>query len=174
MAEDEIEEALRLYLAGPDILEEALSGITEKELDARATDEGWTVREIVHHLADADSMWMTLVKIIVITPGSKFSYAWHPGNRGIAKALNYTKRPIGPALALFRVTREHIVQMLRATPDVWENHLVGIEVPDDEPDFKITVGEYITGLTKHLREHVEEIASMRTRAKRGVNSDGTG
>jgi hypothetical protein len=160
--EREIEEALRLYETGPDALEAALYGITEEELNSKIRSDGWTLREVVHHIADAESTWMTLVKIITISPSTRFSHAWHPGNKGISRALNYAKRPVEPALALFRATRQHVAQMLRAILGVWENHLVGIEVPDGEPDFTMTVGEYITGMARHLQEHLEEITTRRS------------
>ena len=54
-----MDRALRLqlierYADGPRVVEEALDGITEAELDARPGGEDWTARQIVHHLADSE------------------------------------------------------------------------------------------------------------------------
>jgi hypothetical protein len=42
------------YKLGPDVVERALAGIIDAELDARPGDGEWTAREIVHHLADSE------------------------------------------------------------------------------------------------------------------------
>jgi DinB superfamily len=42
------------YRDGPRVVAEALGQIGEAELDARPTPGEWTVREIVHHLADSE------------------------------------------------------------------------------------------------------------------------
>ena len=45
---------LEQYRDGPRVVAEALTGITDAELDARLTPDSWTAREIVHHLADSE------------------------------------------------------------------------------------------------------------------------
>jgi hypothetical protein len=85
-----INEALRHYAEGPDILEAQLTGITESELDFRVTPNSWTIREVIHHLAEADGRQLTFTRIALVSSGSTFEFSWHPGNKAISEILNYT------------------------------------------------------------------------------------
>lgn len=76
-------DALERWAEGPDLLEAALTGLAEAYLDYVDTEGGWSIREIVHHLADADAMWTAYLKVALISPGSRLSLSWHPGNKGI-------------------------------------------------------------------------------------------
>jgi hypothetical protein len=49
---------LARYAAGTDAVGEALAGATDDELDRRPADGGWTARQVVHHLADAEARSM--------------------------------------------------------------------------------------------------------------------
>lgn len=44
------------YRAGGDDVENAIAGVTDAELDRRPPSGAWTAREIVHHLADSETM----------------------------------------------------------------------------------------------------------------------
>ena len=45
------------YIEGPKLLERALAGLTEADLDTAPAKGGWSIRQIVHHLADGDDLW---------------------------------------------------------------------------------------------------------------------
>lgn len=94
---------------------------------------------------------------------SEVGLGWHPGNKGIADALRFAHRPIGPALVLFKATRDHMVQMLSGMDDAEHCHIMLVDLPEwsEEREQKITVGEYIRGLARHVDEHVAEINRIR-------------
>jgi len=48
------QELIGRYREGHRVVVQALEGITTAELDTRAAPDEWTVREIVHHLADSE------------------------------------------------------------------------------------------------------------------------
>jgi hypothetical protein len=41
------------YGEGPNLLEKALTGLSEANLDISPLDDGWTIRKIVHHVASS-------------------------------------------------------------------------------------------------------------------------
>lgn len=47
----------------PDRLRAAVSGLAEKQLDTPYRPGGWTVRQVVHHLADAQMNWYIRTKL---------------------------------------------------------------------------------------------------------------
>lgn len=142
------------------MLEAGLAGLSEADLDRSSPQEGWTIREIVHHLADADAMQTTyILKMALLNTGSTFDISWHPGNRAMSKTLNYTGRPIGPSVTLFRANREHILQILSSLPPAWDRYVVFKLSPEEKTTIRI--GEWIEGMARHLQEHVREINEIR-------------
>ena len=53
---------LALYADGPTQLEAVLMGLTESDLNLAQPGDSWTIRQIVHHLADGDDLWKTCIK----------------------------------------------------------------------------------------------------------------
>ena len=51
-----LEVILNLYADGPAKLEAALAGLSEPDLDLALTSDSWTIRQIVHHIADGDDL----------------------------------------------------------------------------------------------------------------------
>jgi len=155
-----IEEALTEFGKGPDKLEAAVTGLSEADLDRVGGHEGWTIREIIHHLAEADARQITFTRIALLSCGHTFEFSWHPGNRAMAAMLNYAGLPVAPSLALFRANREHFSQMLESllsnSPAVWDYYLIAKASPEEE-GAKVTVSEWVTGMTSHLQEHLVEI-----------------
>ena len=56
-------EILELFKRGPGILENALAGLSDTELDYVPSNGGWSIRQIVHHLVDGDDLWKMYIKI---------------------------------------------------------------------------------------------------------------
>lgn len=167
-----IVEAQKEFAQGPDKLEATLADLSEADLDRQGAQGGWTIREIVHHLADEDTMQATyILKMALLNSGTTFDISWHPSNRAMSETLNYARRPIGPSLALFRSNREHIVQMLNSLPPTWDHYVVFRLSPEEEA--KITIGEWIQRMAGHLQEHVSEIDKIRQQLETEVTSNGT-
>ncbi|MDQ3412377.1 MAG: DinB family protein [Chloroflexota bacterium] len=50
------------------MIEDALAGITDPELDARPAPDEWTTREIVHHLADSEMTSAIRLRRLIAEP----------------------------------------------------------------------------------------------------------
>ncbi len=55
-------EALAVLSTFPETLRAAVAGLTESQLDTPYRDGGWTVRQIVHHIADANTQLATRMR----------------------------------------------------------------------------------------------------------------
>jgi hypothetical protein len=104
------------YRAGSATVEEALAGITADELDRKPAD-GWSAREVAHHLADSESMaYIRLRRLIAEHEPVIQGYdepEW-------ARRLHYD-RPIEPSVAVLRAVRSASLQLLESlTPDEWQ------------------------------------------------------
>ena len=159
-----IEEALAEFGNGPDKLQAAITDLSDVDFDQVIETAGWTIREIIHHLAEADTRQIVSTRIAILSCGHSFEFSWHPGNRSMAGVLDYANLPILPSLGLFRANREHFSTMLKSvlnnSPSVWDYYLIAKNSPEDEGT-KVTVGEWITGMANHLQEHLIEIKEIR-------------
>jgi uncharacterized damage-inducible protein DinB len=53
---------LAKYLEGPALVEQALAGLQDADLDVSPSQGGWTIRQIVHHIVDGDDLWKACIK----------------------------------------------------------------------------------------------------------------
>ena len=160
------QEWLRRYAAGPDELEATLAGLAPADLDKALDDASWSIRQIIHHLADGDDLWKTCIKAAVGESSELFSYGWYWGipQDSWAERWAYADRSIEQSLALFRANRRHIVQLLNHVPDSWER-CTTITLPDGETR-QTSVGYVLRMQVNHLVGHIEDIQAIRE--KQGV------
>jgi glyoxylase I family protein len=151
------ESILSQYASGPDHLESVVAGLAEAELDLALPSGGWTIRQTVHHIADGDDLWKTGVLAALGSTTGVFSLEWYwvkPQDQWVENWL-YACRPIGPSLALFRVNRTDLVDLVRRIPDAWERS-ARIKLPG-RPKGRISVGDIIAMQAGHGRGHIQEI-----------------
>lgn len=53
LTEEIIREYIHQIKCLPDELEKTIAGLTEEELNVRYRPEGWTIKQVIHHLADS-------------------------------------------------------------------------------------------------------------------------
>ena len=117
MDEAERTALIERYRTGTAAVEAALAGITDEELDrppANARD--WTARQVVHHLADSESMAYIRLRRLLAEDhpviGAYDEPEW-------ARRLHYD-RPIGPSIAVLAAVRAASHQLLESlTTDEW-------------------------------------------------------
>lgn len=153
-------EVLAAYAAGPNQLEQALAGLTEAELDRQPAGGGWTIRQVVQHLADGEAVLTGCLKMALATPGATFQMGWYPGNDEWAQAMDYGGRAIAPALALFRANRQYVAEMVGHMIDRWEQP-VAILWPGAKEGMGISVGWLMGMWVGHLQEHLAQMKACR-------------
>lgn len=154
-------EILELFKRGPDILENALAGLDENELDYAPSNGGWTIRQIVHHLVDGDDIWKNAVKTALGNEEAEFSLAWYlifPQTEW-AKKWNYENRPIDISLTLFRANRKHILQLLEYVHNWWKKN---IRYRDPKGKIEAVTVEFVIKMqADHVVHHVKRISAIR-------------
>jgi hypothetical protein len=146
---------------GPNLLEAAIAGLSESDLDIAPSSDCWTIRKIVHHLTDGDDIWKSFIKQAIGNTGGKFTLEWYwqmPQDEW-AERWEYEKRAIGPSLVMFRASRDHIVQLLEHTSGVLEKSLMIRWLKGGEQD--VSVGWVVEMQTQHVVEHVSDIGRIR-------------
>jgi hypothetical protein len=147
-------EVLALYLQGRERLRETLDGLADSALDQRAPDGGWSIRQIVHHLADAELTVLAAIRVALASPGVE--YVSHPYDQEEwAVALHYEARDTGPSLRLIESIRDEVTQLLDVVPNAW-NRAVRTPLGGET-----SVEHFTSMLAIHTLEHIEQIVAIR-------------
>ena len=101
------------YKEGADVIARAVEGLGEADLDRRQTPSDWTAREVVHHLADAETRSAVRLRQLLAEDD--------PVIQGYdeelyAKKLAYD-RPLALSLALVRAVRAATAELLDTLSD---------------------------------------------------------
>jgi uncharacterized damage-inducible protein DinB len=148
------------YAAGIEELESALAGLSESDLDLCRQPGKWSIRQIVHHIADAEDIWQTGIKAALGNSGCTFNLNWYKNNNLCAGPLDYANRPVSQALELFKVCRRCVVELVTHLSDDWDRHLYFYRDRLPEPK-KYSVVEILNWQILHLKRHLEQILETR-------------
>ena len=159
--ERNIEAILARYAEGPAQLERAISGLEESELDLALGSDSWSIRQIVHHLADGDDIWKIAIKAALGNSGGTYTLQWYWDKPQVewAESWHYAGRGIASSLDLLRANRRHMIELLQQTPDAWERY-VYIPWPDGERR-QATVGYVVEMQANHVPGHIDDIRKIR-------------
>lgn len=157
MTDQERKTLIDKYKDGYRVVEQALAGATEAELDLRPAPGKWSAREIVHHLADSEmESAIRLRRLIALDRPTIQAY----DQNEFARRLYYT-RPIGPSLQAFRAARETTAALLdRLTPEEWRREGVHTE------SGRYTVERWLEIYAHHAHNHAEQVTRARAAAVR--------
>jgi len=154
------EEVLDLFARGVEEIDAVLAGLSDQELDLKRQPEEWSIRQIVHHIADGDDLWTMALKAALANSGCLYRHDWYTPDNVCAETLDYAGRAIEPAVALFRANRAHVLQLVRQMSNAWERSIRFAWPWEPEPH-TITVGAIIEGQAIHAFVHCDEIRQIR-------------
>lgn len=151
---------LAQYADGPALLDSALAGLAETDLDLALSADAWSIRQIVHHLVDGDDIWKTCIKTALGNGEALFSLQWYTAKPQMEWSENwaYAQRDLDSSLALFRANRRHIVDLLEHIPDACEKS-VRLQRPQ-RPETRITVFDVLELHVQHLADHLTDIRAI--------------
>lgn len=118
MTREERQALIARYKAGYAEVGAALGGIGREELDWRPAPNEWSAREVVHHLADSETIaGIRLRRLLVEDKPLIQGY----DQDEYARRLRYQDRPMEPALQAFEAARATTAQLLEAMTDAdWQ------------------------------------------------------
>jgi hypothetical protein len=135
------------YKDGYRAVREALDQLSEEELDMRPAD-GWTPREIAHHLADSEAMSYIRLRRLLAED--------HPVIQGYdepeyARRLHYD-RPIASSLEVFRAVRVASAELLDSLgEDEWAREGTHSE------SGRYTMDEWLEIYAAHAHDHAAQM-----------------
>ena len=137
------------YREGPAVVQAALAGATDAELDDRPADGGWTARETVHHVADSELT--SAIRLRRLIAEDKPAILGYDGNL-FARRLYYGERPVGPSLDAIGAARAATAEILdRLTEAEWRR----TGTHDEHPTYGVL--EWLEIYAEHCHEHADQI-----------------
>jgi hypothetical protein len=145
------------YTDGYRAVSDALRGISEPELDARPAPGKWSVRDIVHHLADSEmTSALRLRRLIAEDRPAIQGYDQDEFSRRL-----YYDRPIHASLDAFRTARQTTAEILdRMTHVEWAREGTHSE------SGRYTVERWLEIYAEHAHNHADQIRRARAAAMR--------
>jgi hypothetical protein len=143
---------LERYASGVAELDDALEGASDADLDRAQPSGGWTAREVVHHLADSESMAYVRLRRLIAEDDPLIQGYNEPE---WARRLHYD-RPIAASRAVLSAVRAASLQLLESlTPAEWERAGTHSE------SGAYSVDRWLEIYAGHTHDHADQIRKAR-------------
>lgn len=141
-------EVERYRQAGSDFAVAARGGAARQ---AKGADGSWSATMIAHHMADADMHFAIRIREILVHDNPALAVF---DEERYAEKLDYSGRPIEPALLLIKSIREETADLLAGmTPDAWSRRGTRAD------GVSFTVSEIVNKAIDHAEEHIAQVKS---------------
>jgi hypothetical protein len=144
---------LEQYAAGPEMLRNAVAGMSAAELDAVPIPGKWNTRQVVCHIADFEPIYADRMKRVLAEKEPTF-FGGDPDL--FATGLAYDARDVEEELQLIEAVRQQMVRILQAISDD-DFQRVG----HHSEDGPITLETLLQRITGHIPHHVRFIDEKR-------------
>ncbi len=136
-------------------LRAAVAGLSDLQLETPYRLGGWTSRQVVHHLADAQSNWYIRTKLAVTEDGPTIK-AW--AEQLWAELADARSCPVEPSLQIFEGTVARWVRFFESlAPGDWSRKVT-------HPDWgELNVENILRANAWHARHHTAHITELRER-----------
>lgn len=137
----------------PSQLEAAVAGLTDQQLDTPYRAGGWTVHQVVHHLADSHYNGHIRMKL-ALTEDRPTLKTYEQDDW--AKLTDYTG-PIHSSLSILKGLHERWTTLLKSLPDAaWSRSALHPE------SGSLTVDDLLVTYSKHGANHAGQITKLRS------------
>jgi hypothetical protein len=141
------------YRRGAAEVVEAVTGLSPEELDWRPAPGEWSVREIVHHVADAETMAAARLRRLLTEDQPQIAAY---DEQVLARRFHYATRPIEPALEAIQALRATTAELLDLLSDAdWQRTGTHSELGP------YSVERWLEFNASHAHDHAAQIRQTR-------------
>jgi hypothetical protein len=145
----DLDHLLAEYTAGPESLRRSIVDVRPDDFDAVPCDGYWSIRQVICHLSDSDSVYADRIKRVIAEDNPTFFDA-DPNLFG--KTLCWSKRDIEEELQLITLTRRQILRILENCP-IETFQRTGVHSTDGP----MTLETLVERITEHIPHHIRFI-----------------
>jgi uncharacterized damage-inducible protein DinB len=135
-------------------LRAAVAGLSDAQLDTPYRAEGWTVRQVVHHLADSHANAFIRFKLALTEEWPTIK----PYDEAAWAKLDDSRLPVEPSLVIFDGLHTRLVALLESMSD--DDFRRGFHHPERGP---LSLTTTLAMYDWHARHHTAHITSLRSR-----------
>jgi len=154
-------ELIEKYREGPAVLEAAIREVPESDLDRSV--EGWTPRQVAHHVADSEMTSAIRLRKLIAE-----DRALIPGydEELFARRLHYSERPLEGSLEAVRGARASTLALLEVlSEDEWAREGTHSE------SGRYSVTDWLRIYAAHCHDHAAQVQASLSPAGRGSTGE---
>jgi len=112
-----------------------------------------SVRETVHHLAEANVVAASMIIAAAGKDGCTFDWSWLYPNREWIDRMRYADLPIEPALRLVEALNQQIANIIQVNPKVLDHTITLFDTPGGDT-YTMTIAAIMRQEVDHAGEHL--------------------
>jgi uncharacterized damage-inducible protein DinB len=148
-----MQQTILAYANGASLIKSAIEGLTEEQLNQREKENGWSIKEVVIHLCDAEIVLTHRVKQ-VISEKNPLMIGFDQDLWAVRQ--NYSKLELSLHLEIYRLLRESLVPIFNALQETdWSRTGIHNEAG------KLTLSDLAVKLVSHTATHLKQIQRIK-------------
>ena len=148
-----MKELAEQYKQSTEIFLNLASSLTFEDLD-RADSEGWTPRQVIHHVADSEAQSYARLRRLIAEPGTTIQ-GYDEGKWAENPTIGYRNHEIDSSIAVFKAVRQSSYELLLRMEDSLLDQK-GIHTESGEYSVRDWMNSYIN----HPIDHADQIKKV--------------
>lgn len=154
-----IQESTAAYESATQFFLNLARGVGKDQLDIKDP-EGWSARQIIHHLADSEAQSYARLRRLVAEPEGSVIQGYDENLWAIAPQLGYESAPVENSIAVFAAVRAGSFDVIKRLIEA------DLEKAGEHSESgRFTIGMWLAGYTNHPKDHGDQLV----RALKGQN-----
>lgn len=149
----DIATAAAQYKEATDFFLNLINGLSEDELDI-SDGEGWTPRQVIHHVADSEAQAYARLRRLVAEPGTLIQ-GYDEGAWGENSTLGYSELPIEISIAVYSAVRASSLEIIKRLK---EEQLENSGSHSESGEYKVR--NWLDNYISHPRDHAAQIRKI--------------
>lgn len=141
------------YEASTRYAADIVAALTDVEMDKNVAD-GWTPRQVVHHLADSEAQSYARIRRLLAEPEGSAIQGYDEALWAQCRALGYTQLPIENSFAVYLSVRASSLDVIKRM-QISDLDKFGVHTESG----KYTVAKWVQVYSSHPRDHGDQIKS---------------
>ena len=148
----DIREAAAAYESSTQFFLNLARGVTPELLDVHH-ENGWSARQVIHHMADSEAQSYARLRRLVAEPDGSVIQGYDEGAWAECEKLGYKDAPVENSIAVFAAVRAGSLDVIKRLE---ESDLA--KFGEHSERGKFTVETWVTIYTKHPYDHGDQLA----------------
>jgi hypothetical protein len=148
----DIREAAAAYDSSTQFFLNLARGVTPELLDVHH-ENGWSARQVIHHMADSEAQSYARLRRLVAEPDGSVIQGYDEGAWAECEKLGYKDAPVENSMAVFAAVRAGSLDVIKRLE---ESDLA--KFGEHSERGKFTVETWVTIYTKHPHDHGDQLA----------------